>query len=100
MKYAGVYGIKASLPAVGGSEGVGVVTEVGEEVDGIKEGDWVVPASPGLGEDQEYSTPAACSLFNRGSSCVDWARICVVCSLMIRYLEKHAGVGGSELCED
>ena len=49
---AGVYGMKASLPAVGGSEGVGVVTEVGGEVDNIVEGDWVVPASPGLGEEQ------------------------------------------------
>ena len=42
--------MKASLPAVGGSEGVGVVTEVGGEVSNISEGDWVITAQPGLGD--------------------------------------------------
>ncbi len=44
-----MYGTKASLPAVGGSEGVGVVQEVGGDVSGVRVGDWVVPAKPGMG---------------------------------------------------
>ena len=45
----GVYGIKASFPAVGGNEGVGVVKKVGSGVKGLKEGDWVIPSSAGFG---------------------------------------------------
>lgn len=39
----GVYGIKPKLPAVCGSEGVGVVTEVGNDVKGLQVNDWVIP---------------------------------------------------------
>lgn len=39
----GVYGIQPKLPAVGGSEGVGIVTEVGNDVKGLKVNDWVIP---------------------------------------------------------
>lgn len=45
----GVYAIKPPLPAVGGGEGVGVVTKVGSEVSSFEEGDWVIPATPGMG---------------------------------------------------
>ena len=45
----GVYALKPQLPAVGGGEGVGVVTKVGAEVTTFREGDWVIPASTGLG---------------------------------------------------
>jgi len=45
----GTYGIKAKLPAVGGNEGVGVVTKVGAGVTDLKVNDWVIPASPGFG---------------------------------------------------
>lgn len=38
----GTYGLKASLPAVGGAEGVGEVTEIGKEVKGLAKGDQVV----------------------------------------------------------
>lgn len=38
----GVYALKPSLPAVGGNEGVGEVTEVGSEVQGLNAGDHVV----------------------------------------------------------
>ena len=37
------------MPAVGGNEGVGVVTSVGSKVTSISEGDWVVPVCAGLG---------------------------------------------------
>lgn len=38
----GTYGIKPPLPAVGGNEGVGEVTEVGSEVKSLRAGDQVV----------------------------------------------------------
>lgn len=44
----GTYGIKAKLPAVGGNEGVGVVTGVGSSVTGVQENDWVIPSVPGF----------------------------------------------------
>lgn len=42
MCYLGTYGMKASLPAVGGAEGTGEVTEVGDEVKSLNKGDHVV----------------------------------------------------------
>ena len=50
---AGVYAIKPKFPAVGGGEGVGVVTKVGTDVTGFSEGDWVVPATTTLGSGKE-----------------------------------------------
>lgn len=44
-----MYAIRPHLPAVCGEEGVGVVTRVGTEVTSFEEGDWVIPAVPGLG---------------------------------------------------
>jgi NADPH:quinone reductase-like Zn-dependent oxidoreductase len=38
------------LPAVAGTEGVGVVTAVGSKVSGISVNDWVVPAIPAFGK--------------------------------------------------
>ena len=46
----GVYAIRPPLPAVGGGEGVGVVSSVGAEVTTLSKGDWVVVSRPGLGE--------------------------------------------------
>ena len=46
----GVYPIKPFLPAVGGGEGVGVVTASGTDVTHLRKGDWVIPAGAGLGE--------------------------------------------------
>ncbi|XP_030320389.1 enoyl-[acyl-carrier-protein] reductase, mitochondrial isoform X1 [Calypte anna] len=45
----GTYPILSPLPAVGGNEGVGEVLEVGQHVVALKPGDWVIPASTGLG---------------------------------------------------
>ncbi|XP_039090013.1 enoyl-[acyl-carrier-protein] reductase, mitochondrial isoform X2 [Hyaena hyaena] len=45
----GNYGLLPKLPAVGGNEGVGQVVAVGSNVTGVKPGDWVIPANPGLG---------------------------------------------------
>lgn len=45
----GNYGLLPKLPAVGGNEGVGQVVAVGSRVTGLKPGDWVIPASAGLG---------------------------------------------------
>ncbi|KAM6218004.1 enoyl-[acyl-carrier-protein] reductase, mitochondrial [Rhynchocyon petersi] len=45
----GNYGLLPKLPAVGGNEGVGQVVAVGSSVTGVKPGDWVIPANPGLG---------------------------------------------------
>jgi len=45
----GVYSIKPSLPAVGGSEGVGEVLALGSNITDLQVGDWVIPAQPALG---------------------------------------------------
>ncbi|XP_040830006.1 enoyl-[acyl-carrier-protein] reductase, mitochondrial isoform X2 [Ochotona curzoniae] len=45
----GNYGLLPELPAVGGNEGVGQVLAVGSSVTTLKPGDWVIPASAGLG---------------------------------------------------
>ncbi|XP_005058433.1 PREDICTED: trans-2-enoyl-CoA reductase, mitochondrial isoform X2 [Ficedula albicollis] len=45
----GTYPLLSPLPAVGGSEGVGEVLEVGRRVVALKPGDWVIPADAGLG---------------------------------------------------
>ncbi|KAH0503110.1 Trans-2-enoyl-CoA reductase, mitochondrial [Microtus ochrogaster] len=45
----GNYGLLPKLPAVGGNEGVGQVVAVGSSVSRLKPGDWVIPASAGLG---------------------------------------------------
>ncbi|XP_037357241.1 enoyl-[acyl-carrier-protein] reductase, mitochondrial isoform X2 [Talpa occidentalis] len=45
----GNYGFLPKLPAVGGNEGVGQVVAVGSSVTAVKPGDWVIPASAGLG---------------------------------------------------
>jgi trans-2-enoyl-CoA reductase len=45
----GTYGIKPTLPAVGGNEGVGKVVAVGSNVQSVKENDHVIPLKPGLG---------------------------------------------------
>ena len=47
----GMYAYTPPLPAVGGGEGVGVVTKVGSDVSLLREGDWVIPGSPvGVGK--------------------------------------------------
>lgn len=45
----GTYAILPDLPATGGNEGVGQVTEVGSQVKSLKTGDWVIPKDAGLG---------------------------------------------------
>jgi len=45
----GVYGSKATLPAVGGGEGVGVVVAAGPNVKDLKVNDWVIPAAGQFG---------------------------------------------------
>ena len=45
----GVYGVSAKLPAVGGNEGVAVVTGVGSGVTKLAVGDWVIPFRSGFG---------------------------------------------------
>ncbi len=47
----GSYGIKPTLPAVAGNEGVGTVLEVGSSVRKLKANDLVVPTKPALGID-------------------------------------------------
>lgn len=58
MGAVGVYAIRPPLPAVGGGEGVGVVTAVGSQVTSLQTGDWVVPANTSLGKvlHSNYST--------------------------------------------
>ena len=46
----GVYAIRPPLPAVGGGEGVGVVTSVGAKVTTLSKGDWVAVSRPGMGK--------------------------------------------------
>jgi trans-2-enoyl-CoA reductase len=45
----GTYGIAAKYPAIGGNEGVAIVTEIGEGVKKLAVGDWVIPFRAGFG---------------------------------------------------
>lgn len=45
----GTYGVTPKLPAIGGSEGVGIVERIGAGVKGLSVGQHVIPAKPGLG---------------------------------------------------
>jgi len=45
----GVYNIKPPMPAVGGNEGVAVITHAGPNANKFKVGDWVIPSGPGFG---------------------------------------------------
>ncbi|XP_022519096.1 enoyl-[acyl-carrier-protein] reductase, mitochondrial [Astyanax mexicanus] len=53
----GTYPILCPLPAVGGNEGLGEVLEVGDEVNTLRPGDWVVPVDAGFGT---WRTEAVC----------------------------------------
>ncbi|XP_066532951.1 enoyl-[acyl-carrier-protein] reductase, mitochondrial [Hoplias malabaricus] len=53
----GTYAILCALPAVGGNEGVGEVLEVGDGVETVRPGDWVVPVDAGFGT---WRTEAVC----------------------------------------
>jgi len=46
---AGTYPLSPKLPAFGGNEVVGIVTEVGSTVTSFKPGDHVIAAQPGIG---------------------------------------------------
>ena len=46
---AGAYPVRPAVPAVGGTEGVGVVVGVAPGVRTLKINDWVIPAHPHLG---------------------------------------------------
>eukprot|EP01134_Creolimax_fragrantissima_P002899 CFRG2899T1 len=50
----GVYPLRPPVPAVGGSEGVGVVARVGANVTNLKIGDWVIPRTLGIGTWQSH----------------------------------------------
>ena len=52
----GVYGKSPNLPAVGGNEGVAVVTEIGSAVKGLAVGDWVLPFRSGFGTWRTHAT--------------------------------------------
>jgi len=54
---SGTYPIRPNLPAVGGSEGLGQVIDVGERASKFKIGDLVLPAKPGFGT---WRTHASC----------------------------------------
>ena len=49
MTPIGTYPLSPRLPAVGGNEMVGMVTEIGSNVISLKRGDHVISAQPGLG---------------------------------------------------
>ena len=50
---SGIYPVKPDLPAVGGFEGVGKITEIGSDVTHLKPGDIVLPAINALGKSWE-----------------------------------------------
>ena len=60
----GVYPIKPALPAVGGNECVCEVEEVGEDVTGLRPGDWVLPAFSGWGTWRERMVCPASDLLH------------------------------------
>ena len=46
----GASGLKSDFPAVGGSEGVAVVEQIGSGVKSVNVGDWVLPIKPRIGK--------------------------------------------------
>jgi trans-2-enoyl-CoA reductase len=58
----GTYGMKPSLPAVSGHEGVGVVVAAGPNVKGLRVNDWVIPAQSGFGTWRSHALAAEESL--------------------------------------
>ena len=54
----GVYSIKPNLPAIGGNEGVAVITNIGNNIQHLNIGDYVIPKEPGFGT---WRTHAICS---------------------------------------
>lgn len=52
----GVYGIKRTLPATGGLEGVAVVEKIGSEVKSLESGDWVIPYKAQFGTWAQHAT--------------------------------------------
>ena len=60
---SGVYALRPALPAVGGNEGVGEITEVGSEVQGLNTGDHVVlRAEQCLGTDGTVPNVSSCNI--------------------------------------
>jgi len=59
MMVKGGYGIQAQFPAVGGNEGVGIVTEVGANVKDLKVKDRVIPAEAAFGTWREEAVAKA-----------------------------------------
>ena len=51
----GTYFLKPKLPAVVGNEGVGEVIDVGQDVQTLKLGDWVIPGDAGFGTWRTYA---------------------------------------------
>jgi trans-2-enoyl-CoA reductase len=63
----GSYPTQPALPAVGGSEGLGQVIEVGPNAKNLKVGDFVLPSKQGLGM-QRDSDDGLVFFFSRGLS--------------------------------
>ena len=51
----GVYGVKPPLPFILGNEGFGIVEHVGGNVQNLKKGDWVIPATNAWGTWRSYA---------------------------------------------
>jgi trans-2-enoyl-CoA reductase len=65
----GVYPVRPPLPAVGGNEGVGEVLATGVGVQGLKKGDWVVPADSGWGTWRSVATASEADLIRVPNDC-------------------------------
>ena len=50
----GTYFVQPPLPAILGNEGVGQIIGMGQDVKGLNEGDWVIPADTAFGTWQHY----------------------------------------------
>lgn len=55
----GTYPVRPVLPTIVGNEGVGEVVEVGANVTTLRQGDWVLPDTPGWGTWREYAISPA-----------------------------------------
>lgn len=56
MNFLGKYPVKINLPSVPGSEGVGIVEDVGSEVENIRPGEKIIFTIPGLGTWRKFAT--------------------------------------------
>jgi trans-2-enoyl-CoA reductase len=89
-----------SLPAVPGSEGVAVVTEVGSKVSGLAPNDWVVPTTATMGEYTETGHHQELYILFVGHVCILGKVTMAKQNVCVGPLVQHEGIMCLCVCQD